>query len=279
MTDTTATAEPSFLDLEGGHRLAYHRTPAGAAARNLPGIVFLGGFASDMTGTKATALEAHAKARGLAFLRFDYQGHGQSSGRFEAGSIGLWASDAVAALDRLTEGPQILVGSSMGGWLMLLAALARPARVAGLVGIAAAPDFTEDLMWEVFSEEIRDTLTREGAYHRPSEYGDALAITRHLIDEGRSHLLLRGKVPLTCPVRLIQGDADLDVPWRTALRIAEALESDDVETVLVKGGDHRLSRPEDLTRLNRLIDAMIADLPRPVTATPQSSSSARRPSR
>ena len=212
---------------------------------------------SDMTGTKAMALESWAKNAGRAFLRFDYQGHGASSGRFEEGTIGLWAADAIAAFDALTEGPQVLVGSSMGGWIMLLTALARPERISALVGIAAAPDFTEDLMWPTFDEAARATLQRDGVLHQPSDYGDEpYTITLKLIEDGRQHLLLRKPLPITCPVRLIQGMADADVPWQTALRIAETLESDDVEVQLVKAGDHRLSTPEDLARLTATIEAL-----------------------
>lgn len=247
---------PDRLTRPDGANIAYRKTPG-----KHPGIVFLGGFMSDMTGTKATALESYARRRGHAFLRFDYLGHGQSSGDFTEGTIGRWADDAVAALDALSEGPQILVGSSMGGWLMLLAALARPERVAALVGIAAAPDFTEDLMWAEFSEEVRETLSRDGVYHEPSDYGDApYPITRRLIEEGREHLLLRAEIPLDCPVRLLHGMADRDVPYRLSLTLAETLRSDDVEVTLVKNGDHRLSEPTDLARLEATLDGLLAKL-------------------
>jgi pimeloyl-ACP methyl ester carboxylesterase len=223
----------------------------------LPGIVFLGGFVSDMTGSKALALEAHARARGQAFLRFDYQGHGASSGRFEDGTIGHWAEDALAVLDGLSEGPQILVGSSMGGWIMLLTALARPERIAGLVGIAAAPDFTETLLWDEFGPEIRATLERDGVYYQASDYDEATyAITRRLIEEARGHLLMKGPIPISCPVRLIHGTADTDVPHALSLELMERLESGDVEVTLVKGGGHRLSEPEDLARLTRTVAAL-----------------------
>ena len=213
---------------------------------------------SDMTGTKALALENHCRDRGLGFVRFDYQGHGQSSGRFDEGTIGLWAQDAVAVLDRVTEGPQILVGSSMGGWVMLLTALARLERIAGLIGIAAAPDFTEDLMWAEFSPEIRAEIESKGRYERPSEYSeDPYVITRELIEEGRKNLLLRAPIPIRCPVHLLQGMSDEDVPWKTALRLSDALESEEVEVTLVKKGDHRLSEPEDLARLMRTLDEML----------------------
>ncbi|MFQ5773422.1 MAG: alpha/beta fold hydrolase [Kiloniellaceae bacterium] len=212
---------------------------------------------SDMTGGKATALEAFAAARGQAFVRFDYLGHGASSGRFEDGTIGRWAEDATAVLDALSEGPQILVGSSMGGWIMLLVALARPRRVAGLVGVAAAPDFTETLMWRAYSPEIRATLERDGLYYEPSQYGEEpYPITMRLIEEGRRHLLMDGPIPIACPVRLIHGTADPDVPYALSLELMERLESDDVEVTLVKGGGHRLSEPEDLARLTRVVGAL-----------------------
>jgi pimeloyl-ACP methyl ester carboxylesterase len=253
VSDSPSRGAPDRLQRPDGSALAYHKTPGSA-----PGIVFLGGFMSDMTGSKALYLEDFARDRGQAFLRFDYQGHGASSGRFEQGTIGLWAADAVAALDALTEGPQVLVGSSMGGWIMLLAALARPQRIAGLLGIAAAPDFTEDLMWNAYPQEVRETLEREGVYHEPSDYGEEpYPITKRLIDEGREHLLLRGAIALPCPVRLIHGMADPDVPWRTSLRLAERLESDDVEVSLVKGGGHRLSEPEDLARLGAALSRLL----------------------
>ncbi len=214
---------------------------------------------SDMTGSKALAIEEHARRSGRACLRFDYQGHGASSGAFADGTIGLWAGDAIAAFDALTEGPQVLVGSSMGGWIMLLLALARPERVAGLLGIAPAPDFTEDLMWQGFDAEARATLARDGLLRQPSDYGEEpYTITRALIEEGREHLLLRSPIPLTCPVRLIHGMADKDVPWQTSVRLTETLDSEDVEIQLVKGGGHRLSEPEDLARLTRTLDALLA---------------------
>jgi pimeloyl-ACP methyl ester carboxylesterase len=222
----------------------------------LPGVVFLGGFASDMTGTKATFLESHCRKRGQAFVRFDYFGHGRSSGRFADGTIGRWRDDALAVIDRLTQGPQILVGSSMGGWLMLLAALARPRRIAGLVGIAAAPDFTEALMWAELSPAAREQLLRTGQWLEPSRYGPDLPITRRLIEEGRRHLLLDAPVAIAAPVRLLHGMADPDVPWRWALRIAERLTGADVVVTLIKDGDHRLSRPEDLARLAATVDEL-----------------------
>ncbi|GAB4354034.1 MAG: alpha/beta hydrolase [Kiloniellaceae bacterium] len=267
-SDSPVDPPPQKLAREDGTVLAYYKTPArkaSAADRDSagagPGLMFLGGFMSDMSGSKAQALEVYARRRGRAFLRFDYRGHGQSSGRFEDGTIGDWVSDALAALDALTEGPQILIGSSMGGWIMLLAALARPGRVAGLVGIAPAPDFTEDLIWGRATAAQRRTLETVGHLDRPSEYSTTpYRITRHLIEEGRRHLLLGKPVPLTCPVRLIHGLKDADVPWQTSLRLAEALEGADVEVTLVKNAAHRLSEPEDLARLERTLETLIAQL-------------------
>lgn len=243
---------PGFLDRPGGSRVAYR-----AVAGDLPGVVFLGGFASDMTGTKARTLEAHCRARGRAYVRFDYFGHGASSGRFEDATLGRWTEDALAVLDRLTRGPQVLVGSSMGGWVMVLAALARSDRVRGLVGVAAAPDFSEDLIRPRLSEEDRRTLEARGVLYRPNPYGEApTPITGAFLREAREHLVLRAPIPLSCPVRLLHGLADPDVPWQTSLRLAEALESPDVALHLVKGAGHRLSDPPHLERLCALVDEL-----------------------
>jgi pimeloyl-ACP methyl ester carboxylesterase len=226
-----------------------------------PGVVFLGGLMSDMAGTKAQTLEAHCAKSGRAFTRFDYSGHGQSSGKFIDGTIGRWHADTLAVLDQVTEGPQILIGSSMGGWQMLLAARARPERIAGMIGIAAAPDFTEDLMWKELTEDQRRRLREDGILNLPSDYGDEpYPISLALIEEGREQLLLRGPLPIRCPTHLLQGMQDADVPWRTSLRIAEALESEEVIVTLVKDGDHRLSRDADLDRLCAALDDMIGCL-------------------
>ena len=223
-----------------------------------PGVVFLGGFMSDMTGTKAQALDRFCAARGQAFLRFDYFGHGASSGAFKDATVGRWKADALAVLDDLTEGPQVLVGSSLGGWIMLLAALARPQRVRALVGIAAAPDATEDLMWAELGTEQRAALLRDGFLRLPSEYDPAGYIyTRALIEEGRQHLVMRTPIPLACPVRLLHGMRDPDVPWKTSLALAENLESRDVAVTLVKDGDHRLSTDEDLALLTRTLEPLL----------------------
>ena len=226
-----------------------------------PGVVFMGGLKSDMTGSKALALEAHCRAVGRAFVRFDYRGHGESSGRFSDGTIGQWHRDALAILDGIAKGRQILVGSSMGGWQMLLAARARPERVAGLIGIAAAPDFTEDLIPGDLSDEQKEQLQAQGFAIIPNCYdGEPYKITKELLDEGRNHLLLRGEIPLDCPVRLIHGTNDEDVPWQTSLKIAERLRSQDVETLFVKNGDHRLSESEDLNRLCRTVGRLLDQL-------------------
>ena len=232
--------------------IAYHASPGKS-----PGVVFLGGFMSDMTGTKAVALEAHCRVQARAFVRFDYQGHGASSGEFLDGTIGRWAADAIDVLDTLTDGPQVLVGSSMGGWIMLLAALARPDRVSGLLGISPAPDFTEDLMWRDFNAETRDALLRDGVVELPSDYDDGpYLIARGLIEEARAHLQLRASIALTCPVRLIQGMADDAVPWETSVRLAEALQSTDVTVSLIKHAGHRLSEPSEIARITAALDEL-----------------------
>ena len=222
-----------------------------------PAVVFLPGFRSDMNGDKATAMAKFCASRGHAMLRFDYSGHGASSGQFENGTIGIWAQDALMVLDRLTEGKVILVGSSMGGWLALLTALQRPDRVAAIVGVAAAPDFTEKLMWDAMTFEERAKLMREGILRVPSQYGEPTPITRALIEDGRAHLLLDGPIPLDCKLRLLHGQADPDVPWEMALRIAERVVSTDVRITLIKDGDHRLSRPGDLAVLRRTVVALL----------------------
>lgn len=238
------------LDRGDGVELAWERFEGAQ-----PTVVFLPGFRSDMTGDKATMLAGYCSERGQAMLRFDYSGHGASSGGFEDGTIGVWTRDALAVID-LTKGPLILIGSSMGGWIALLAALERRERIAGLIGIAAAPDFTETLMWEAMTFEQRATLMQEGVLHVPSQYGEPTPITRVLIEDGRKHLLLDSPIALDCPVRLLHGQRDADVPWELALRIAERLTSDDVRVILVKDGDHRLSRPHDLALLRETLAAL-----------------------
>ncbi len=263
---------PQKLKREDGATIAYHFTP-GLSPDKPMGVVFMGGFRSDMEGTKALALETWCQDQGRAFLRFDYTGHGQSSGTFEDGCIGDWAEDAIYALDHLTEGPQVLVGSSMGGWIMLLTALARPERLKGLVGLAAAPDFTEDLMWRELSEDQRAEMVRDGQVALPNDYDptEPYIITHHLIEDGKQHLLLRDPLNIQVPVRLIQGMKDADVPWETALKIQDALISENTEIQFVKNGDHRLSEPADLERLTRTLGNLLTDLEREA-ACPSSTS-------
>lgn len=234
-----------------GRRIAYDRTEGKA-----PGVVFLGGFRSDREGTKALALEAWAQARGRAFLRFDYSGHGSSSGDFLDGCIGDWFEDARAAIVALIEGPQVLVGSSMGGWISLLMARDHPAKVAGLVTVAAAPDFTED-MWTGFSAEERRALMEDGQVAQPSDYADEpYIITRRLIEEGRQRLVLRSPLPLPMPVRMLQGTADTDVALSVALRLIDHADGPDLRLTVVKGADHRFSTPDCLA----LIEASVTDV-------------------
>ena len=240
------------LDRGDGVELAWKKQRGHA-----PTVVFLPGFRSDMNGDKASALATFCAERDQACLRFDYSGHGASGGRFDDGTIGQWSRDALAAIDYLSDGPLILVGSSMGGWIALLAALARKERIAGLIGIAAAPDFTEALMWQAMMPAQRDILMREGILRVPSQYGDPTPITRALIEDGRNHLLMDRPIAIDCPVRLLHGQHDPDVPWETALRIAERVTSQDVQVILVKDGDHRLSRPQDLALLRHTLTRLL----------------------
>ena len=235
---------PPFLDRDG-EQIAYRRVDGTG-----PTVAWFGGFHSDMAGTKAEALDAWARANGRAYVRFDYFGHGQSSGDFEGGTIGRWRSDALAVIDQLTDGPVVLVGSSMGGWLACLVALARPERMKAMVLIAPAADFTDELMAPGFSEEARAALKRDGRWTRPSEYDDGgYVITEKLLEDGRTWSILPGPVQIACPVRILQGGQDPDVPWRHALALAEAMTGGDVVFTLIKDGDHRLSRPQDFARM------------------------------
>lgn len=250
---------PTYLKTTDGREIAYSRSAAAGEGANLPGLVFLGGFRSDMTGTKAMFLEAHARATGRAFLRFDYTGHGASSGDFLDGGIASWARDAETALTELTEGPQILIGSSMGGWMSLLMAKRLPGRVAGIVGIAAAPDFTEDSMWAGFSEAQRATLMSDGQVALPSEYSDEpYIITRRLIEEGRESLVLRDPLPLSGPVRLLHGSADVDVPLEVPMRLISHADCADMRLLVVKGSDHRFSSEADLELIRAAVEEVTA---------------------
>ena len=210
-----------------------------------------------MAGEKASSLAQYCAMRGQSMLRFDYSGHGQSDGDFLAGTIGQWARDALAAIDQLTTGPLVLVGSSMGGWIALLCAIARPGRLVGFVGVAAAPDFTDALMWDAMTPGEQQTIMRDGVLYVHSEYGDPTPVTRNLIEDGRRHFLLGSAIRLNCPVRLLHGQRDADVPWELALRIAERVEGQDVKITLIKDGDHRLSRPDDLALLARTVGLLL----------------------
>jgi pimeloyl-ACP methyl ester carboxylesterase len=239
MTDTAPPERP----------LAFHHTPGTG-----PTIVFLPGYASDMTGSKALAIEAWAKAEGRAFIRFDYGGCGQSPGSFEEQTLALWRDDALAIIDYAVEGPVVLVGSSMGGWIMLLAARDRPDRVVGLVGIAPAPDFTD---WG-FTQQEKLTLLTQGRLEKPSPYSDQPTVTtRAFWSSGEANRLMHAVIPVDVPVRLIQGQEDKDVPFTRTVHLAAVLRSADVQTVLVKDGDHRLSRPQDIALILRAIEDVI----------------------
>ena len=224
-----------------------------------PGLFWLGGFKSDMKGTKAEALSQWARENGRSCVRFDYSGHGESGGDFRAGTIGRWLEESLAVFEAYAEGPQVVIGSSMGGWiaLLLLQALRKRAgtkgSVAGLVLIAPAVDFTEVLMWQRFPAKVKKEIEQNGVWLRPSEYGEPYPITRALIEEGRNHLLLGRMIETGCPVRILQGVQDPDVPWNHAVELTSRLAQDDVVLTLVKDGDHRLSRPEDLERLIKAV--------------------------
>jgi len=245
------TPVTQFLE-RGSHRLAYEHIVG-----RTPGVLFCGGFMSDMTGSKATALAIHCRQQGRAFVRFDYSGHGASGGRFADGCIGDWLGDALAVLDELAAGPQVVVGSSMGGWIALLLALARPQRVRALALLAPAPDFTQAIWDDELSPAERERMGRDGHIERPSEYSQQpYLITRRLIEDGRRHLLLDGPIDIRCPVRILHGMRDSDVPWRRSITLVERLQGDDVALTLLKNGDHRLSNPDDLLRLTGTVDAL-----------------------
>lgn len=256
-TSTGASAVPDRqpprrLSLAGRPSLGYHRCEGAA-----PTIVFFGGFASTMDGTKATFLDDRCRAWHRSFLRFDYRGHGASDGTFVDATVGEWLDDALAMLDRVTDGPCLLVGSSMGAWIATLAAQARPGRVAGMVTVAAAPDFTELLLRPALTAAQKADLERQGWTPRPSRYGDGpYPIGRRLVEEGRNHRVFPGPINVPAPLRAIHGLADPDVPFGLSLRLVQAWQHADAEALLVKDGDHRLSRPEDLERLADVVDRL-----------------------
>lgn len=242
-----------FRVRDDGARIAYRYVRG-----HSPCVVFLGGFSSDMTGTKASHIAAHCQARGHACLRFDYQGHGASSGSFLDGTIGTWRDDALDVIEHCTEGPLVLVGSSMGAWIMTLVAEPLARRLAGLVGIASAPDFTEDLIWPRLVPELREALERDGLIHLPSEYTESgTPVTLGLIEDARNHRVLDARVRVDCAVRLLHGLEDRDVPWEQSLRLLQVLEARDASLELVKDGDHRLSTPADLARISRILDELL----------------------
>lgn len=233
------------LERPDGERVAWRKVDGDG-----PTVVWLGGFMSDMTGTKAQALADWALANRRAYVRFDYFGHGASTGAFAAGTISRWRRDALAVLAEKTEGDLVLVGSSMGGWIACLAAMVVPERIAGMVLIAPAPDFTEKLMTPEIPPEGHAALAADGVWMRPSEYGDPYPISRGLLEDGARWSILGGEpIPLEMPVRILQGGQDPDVPWRHALELAQMLKGEDVVFSLIKDGDHRLSRPQDIARL------------------------------
>ncbi len=244
---------PVFIEV--GEAAGPRRIAVRARTGQSPGLFWLGGFKSDMRGTKALALDAWAAERRRACVRFDYSGHGESGGDFADGTIGRWLDESVAVFQRFCEGPQVVIGSSMGGWMALLLAreLARRsasrASLRALVLIAPAPDFTEELMWKGFSPEARHQIETTGVWLRPSEYGDPYPITRNLIEEGRQHLLLGGAIEVGCPVHILQGAKDPDVPWKHAFALLHRLPADDVVLTMIQDGDHRLSRPQDIARI------------------------------
>jgi pimeloyl-ACP methyl ester carboxylesterase len=270
MTPATPDAVLDFIDVGEGpsaRRIAVRRRRAQESGRGPgqgpaqgPGLVWLGGFKSDMQGSKAVALDEWARDHGRAVVRFDYSGHGESGGDFVDGTIGRWLEESVAVFERFCAGPQVLIGSSMGGWMALL--LAREikkrqekqqakASLAGVVLIAPAPDFTEELMWKNFPAAVKKEIETKGVWLRPSDYGDGspYPITRNLIEEGRNHLVLGSAIDLGCPVRILQGAQDPDVPWQHAFALTHRLPADDVVLTMIQDGDHRLSRPQDIARI------------------------------
>ncbi|MDQ2093414.1 alpha/beta fold hydrolase [Rhodalgimonas zhirmunskyi] len=245
-------AATQFIEVDG-RRIAYHRHEGQG-----PWIVFCGGLKSDMEGTKAVHLEDWAKARGRAFLRFDYSGHGESEGAFDAGCIGDWHRDTLAVLERLTEGPVVIVGSSMGGWQALLAARAMPGRIAGMVTIAAAPDFTEEGWWAGFDAAQRAEMERTGRVELPSDYMEPYIVTKRMIEDGRDHLVLRAPLALDFPVRFLQGTADTAVTVETAVRLLDHAEGADMRLLLVKGADHRFSDETCLGLIEAALEEVLA---------------------
>lgn len=250
----------SYLEIPSSPKLAYHKLQYGDSQQS-PTIVFLGGLMSDMEGTKAIALEEYCKKHEYNFIRFDYLGHGESDGKFTDGTISKWKDNVIAVIDNLTEGAVLLVGSSLGGWLMHLAALERKDRIIAMIGIAAAPDFTKDLMWDMFDDNVKEELEEKGIYNMPSEYSDCpYPITMDLITDGKQNLLLDKDIDLDIPVRLIHGTKDDDVPYELSMKLSERLISEDVQVTLVKKGDHRMSDDAAIQILCRTLEELLQDL-------------------
>lgn len=254
MTSSDGDDAPAFIEV--GEGLSKRTITVRARPGSGPGLFWLGGFNSDMRGTKALALDEWAKQKGRACVRFDYSGHGESGGDFAHGTIGRWLEESLAVFERFCAGPQIVIGSSMGGWMALLLAReirkrAGKASVTGLVLIAPAPDFTEELMWKGFPPEVKREIETNGVWLRPSPYGTGspYPITRNLIEEGRNHLLLGSMIDVGCPVHILQGAKDPDVPWQHAFALTHRLPADDVVLTMIQDGDHRLSRPQDIARI------------------------------
>ncbi len=247
----------TYLERQNLPNLAYIQTPNSDEGKNLPTIMFLGGFRSDMEGSKATYLEAKCLERGQTYMRFDYRGHGRSEGKFEEACISDWAQDAIDILDNCTSDKIMLIGSSMGGWVSLLAAIKRPEHIHSIIGLAAAPDFT---IWmeEGMNDDQRNAIKNEGYFELPNDYDDQpYIITRKLIEDGRNNFLLNDNIDIQAPVRLIQGKKDTDVPWQTAERIKDKITGSDVEVLLIDDADHRLSNPEQLDFINKTAETLL----------------------
>jgi len=250
---------PGFITTKSDHRLAYHQLDGQTS--HYPGIIFLGGFMSDMNGTKATFFEEFCRQQGFGYVRFDYTGHGQSSGKFEEGTISAWTEDTLAVLDEITQGPQILVGSSMGGWVMVLAALQRKARIAGLMGIAAAPDFVQPLILDKLSHQHQKEIETKGVCYIPVVADEEpFPISLKFIQDGKQQIVLNKSIDLQCPIRLVHGLEDSEVPWEFSQKLLERSTSNDVTLTLVKNGDHRLSKPHELAILADTLKALVSSL-------------------
>jgi pimeloyl-ACP methyl ester carboxylesterase len=244
-------SQPSFLELKDSNRLAYFHTTGNI---KVPAILFLGGFMSDMNGTKAIALEQFCKAKGYSYMRFDYFGHGQSTGTFTQGTIGTWKNNVLTMIDHLGNQPVIIVGSSMGAWLMFLAAQERKQKIAALIGIASAPDFTENLIWDLMNEDERQQLLENGLFEQHSPYNqNPYPISKTLIEEGRNHLILPSDIAISCPVRLLHGMKDDDVPYNLSISLVQKIQSQDVQLQLIKDSDHRMSSDSDIRLITHVI--------------------------